>query len=232
MGLLYLAAFYLADLLVTHGGSLVRLPAALVNVLPPDPSFNTAAVGMLLFPLLFRLSWVTGYHAAEHQVVHAIEAGDDLLPDVVRDKPRVHPRCGTNIVAAVTIIQTFWWLGSLEHSQETSPLMRFLRALSVSLSDLLPLLSLAVMFFYWRRIGGWLQQHVTTRPATAELIESGLRAGKQVMERYQLAARFQPRRWQRVWNMGLLQVSAGWALVFGGLWLLQLMHVPIPAALR
>jgi uncharacterized protein YqhQ len=62
-----------------------------------------ATFSLLLFALLFRLSWVTGYHAAEHQVVHTIEQGDDLRPEVVVAKPRVHPRCGSNLMAGFGI---------------------------------------------------------------------------------------------------------------------------------
>ncbi len=32
-------------------------------------------------------------------VVHAIEEGEDLTLEKVRPMPRVHPRCGTNLVA-------------------------------------------------------------------------------------------------------------------------------------
>jgi uncharacterized protein YqhQ len=36
-------------------------------------------------------------------VVHAIERGEPLVLEVVRRMPRVHPRCGTNLVAGIAL---------------------------------------------------------------------------------------------------------------------------------
>lgn len=172
----------------------------------------------LLFALFFRLSWITGYHAAEHQVVHTLEAGDDLRPEVVRLKPRVHPRCGTNLCAAVMIMQMFWenrggsWdqLGLL--SQAAIPML--------------------VTMFLWRRVGGWLQQNITTRPATLPQLESGIRAAQELLDRYQ-HPETRPKHsfFLRVWRMGLLQVLGGWMVVLATLWLLGLV-LPLPEMLR
>jgi uncharacterized protein YqhQ len=41
-------------------------------------------------------------------VVHAIERGEPLLAESVRAMPRVHPRCGTNIVAAAFLATTVY----------------------------------------------------------------------------------------------------------------------------
>src|SRR2546423_10530097 len=52
-----------------------------------------------LFLLFVRALPLVQYHAAEHQAVHAMERGEPLDPEIVRRMPRVHPRCGTNIMA-------------------------------------------------------------------------------------------------------------------------------------
>jgi CBS domain-containing protein len=154
--------------------------------LPPFPLY--ALLSLLAFALLFRFSRVTGYHAAEHQVVHAIEQGDDLRPEVVQHKPRVHPRCGTNLMAAFGIYLILEpWGGALA----------FVAALVC-----------------WRFFGALLQQYVTTRPARAPELESGLTAGRQLLERYQLGGGSHATGWRRVWNMGLLQVAFGFAVVW------------------
>ena len=138
---------------------------------------------------------MTGYHAAEHQVVHAIEQGDDLRAEVVRTKPRVHPRCGTNLMAAFGMFMILdRWAGSLA----------FIGAL-VS----------------WRFFGSFLQQYITTRPARVREIDSGLFAGKQLLERYQEGIGKHASGWRRLWNMGLLQVALGFAIVWS---LLLLSH--------
>jgi CBS domain-containing protein len=208
LALMNLVAAGLAEWLVGKQGALAGALAAV-----PFAANGEAAgwLTFLLFALMFRLSWITGYHAAEHQVVHTIEAGDDLRPEVVRAKPRVHPRCGTNLVAAVLIAGFFW-----EH----------FHAGSYGL-----LLAIVATLFLWRRVGGFFQQYVTTRPASPGQLESGILAGEQLMERFQQQPRVPLTVARRIWNMGLLQVLAGWAFVFGLYWLASLL-LPIPEALR
>jgi uncharacterized protein YqhQ len=47
------------------------------------------------------------YHGAEHMTIHALEAGDPLIPSAIRKYPTAHPRCGTEflvVVIALSII--------------------------------------------------------------------------------------------------------------------------------
>ncbi len=47
------------------------------------------------------------YHGAEHMTIHALEAGDPLVPEAIRKYPTAHPRCGTEflvVVIALSII--------------------------------------------------------------------------------------------------------------------------------
>jgi len=144
----------------------------------------------LLF--LLRMSPLARYHAAEHQVVNAIETGQPLIPEVVARMSRVHARCGTNLAAAamifVVITQRF-----------TGPV-----ALVVAL---------AIVFSFWRAIGGYLQYVFTTRRPSEKHIASGIEAGKELLAKYQGNLNPLPTGWQRIWNMGLLQVACGAAVV-------------------
>src|SRR5262249_55949429 len=125
---------------------------------------------------------------AEHQVVHTIEQGDDLKPEVVRTKSRVHPRCGTNLMAAFGIFMILErWGGPLA----------FVGALLT-----------------WRFFGSLLQLYVTTRPAREPELASRISAGRQLLERYQAGVGVHATGWRRLWDMGLLQVAAGFALVW------------------
>ena len=210
MACLSLLALWMAGEAFSPGGWIERIPALARTIGPLSPE-GIQVAGTLMFALLFRLTWVTGYHAAEHQVVHTIEAGDDLLPDVVRRKPRVHPRCGTNIVAAMAIMWVFWhyrWLPTLQ-----------------------PPLAMVATFFLWRRVGGWFQQYVTTRPASDRQIASGISAAEQLLDRYRSRGDERRRPLLRIWNMGLLQVLGGFALVLAALWLAELAGLPLPASL-
>ena len=174
----------------------------LLGSLPPifPPPVLYATFSLLLFALLFRYSWVTGYHAAEHQVVHAIEQGDDLRPEVVQTKPRVHPRCGTNLMAAFGVFLILErWAGAL---------------------------AFVVALVSWRFFGSLLQQYVTTRPARHWELESGLAAGRELLERYQTGVGIHASGWRRLWNMGLFQVAVGFTLVWLLLFFSQGLLIP------
>ncbi len=41
------------------------------------------------------------YHGAEHMTIHALEAGDPLIPSAIRKYPTAHPRCGTEFLVVV-----------------------------------------------------------------------------------------------------------------------------------
>jgi len=151
-----------------------------------------------VFLLLIRAAPLSGYHAAEHQVVHALERGDRLDRDIVRRMPRPHPRCGTNLAAL---------------------LMLFFFILAHSRSPVVLLAALALLLPFWRRVGMRLQQHFTTKPASDKQLDNGMRAGAEILAKYHQNAAYQAPWWQRVWYMGMLQVIAGAMAVWGLGWL-------------
>jgi uncharacterized protein YqhQ len=44
------------------------------------------------------------YHGAEHMTIHALEHGDPLTVDKVRQYPTAHPRCGTEFLVVVILL--------------------------------------------------------------------------------------------------------------------------------
>jgi CBS domain-containing protein len=147
--------------------------------------FTTSS--MFLFLLMMRLTPLAGYHAAEHQVVHAIERAEPLIPEIVRQMPRPHPRCGTNLVVAMSL-------------------------LSLALLNLPRLLATGVVLatiLSWRTIGAWIQQHFTTKPANDKQLLSGIRAGEELLRKHREYPEFRATFFQRVLNMGLIQALAG-----------------------
>ncbi len=152
---------------------------------------------------LIRLSPIAGFHAAEHQVVHALERHVPLLPELVGKLPRVHPRCGTNLLA-----------GS------------FLLGLGGTLTPLLGesgyVLSGILALFFWRSLGAWLQEHLTTRPATRAQLTQAIHAARTLLERHEATTRpITP--WLRLLNSGMLHMLLGFAIGVGFLWLLGLL---------
>ena len=138
--------------------------------------------------LLLRLSPLSGFHAAEHMTVHAIEAGEALTPDNVRRMPRVHSRCGTNLLAAAGI---------------------FLIIAMRSNSELAVLLALVVVVVGWRAVGGWLQYFVTTKNPSEKQLANGVDAGNQLLTQFQQRPNYRAHGFDRIWNMGFLQTASG-----------------------
>jgi CBS domain-containing protein len=189
---LTMCAAYLAAYLL--GQPLEKWVPALPDFLQPVLTILVSVLlQMGLLMAVIRLTPMAGYHAAEHQVVHAVERGEPLLVETVRAMPRVHPRCGTNFVAGGTLF--FLTLELLRHN----------------LGDFAYVPAAAVALAYWRPLGSWLQQHLTTRPATDSQIESGIRAARELLERYGREPHQPTRPHIRLWRMGLLQILAGFA---------------------
>ncbi|GAF25627.1 predicted metal-dependent enzyme [Moorella thermoacetica Y72] len=44
------------------------------------------------------------YHGAEHKVINALEAGEELRVETVRPYPTLHPRCGTSFLLLVLVL--------------------------------------------------------------------------------------------------------------------------------
>lgn len=156
--------------------------------------------------LLLRLSPLSGYHAAEHMTVHAIEAGEVLTPDSVRGMPRVHPRCGTNLLAAAGL---------------------FIMITTKISNQFSVLIALIVVVMGWRTIGGWLQYLVTTKPPSEKQLKNGVAAGNELLQKYQQQPNFQLYGFERIWRLGFLQTFMGMTTVAFVIWVLgTVFHLP------
>jgi len=180
-----LAAFFLgSDMLVRWATSAIG---------PHGEALAQGALVTQLLPLammllLIRLSPLAAYHAAEHQTVAAIEEGEALEPEVVQRMPRAHPRCGTNVMMILFVF--------------------------AALEPVNPYLALIVSLVTWRYLGYYLQQYLTTRPASPEQLRNGLEAGKELLAKYVdgLARGDYASTRTRLWNLGWLQVAAGYGV--------------------
>ncbi len=157
----------------------------------------TEGISFLVMALLFRIHPIAGYHAAEHQVVHAIEREEALTLDVVKRMPRVHPRCGTNLAVAITMVTS---LTSIPWTPEFEP--------RLSIAAILTL-------FFWRPVGSFVQYWITTKKPTDKQLASGIEAGRQLLEKYQVASNRASGPWQRLFNSGILHVMSGSFLALG-----------------
>jgi hypothetical protein len=174
---------------------------------PPTGAGPTAAWLLLqalsaaLFLLMLRASPASQYHGAEHQVVHALEQGRQLDVDVVSRMPRVHPRCGTNVLAAVAAFVAIVYAVSAFDPFGAGTLVGSLVGAAVTLKG-------------WRRLGEALQQHVTTRPPTRRQLERAIAVASELRARYVSGVSGATTRLARLWLTGVPQMAAG---VFAGL---------------
>src|SRR6266542_2479944 len=93
-------------------------PALIVNWLPIETTgwfviveglirVTIFILYLLLISLLPDLRRVFQYHAAEHKVINAYEAGEELVPERVQRFSLSHPRCGTAFLLWVMVIAIF-----------------------------------------------------------------------------------------------------------------------------
>lgn len=160
-------------------------------------------VPMVLFFLLMRFIPLSGTHGAEHQVVHAIERGEPLVPEIVTRMPRVHPRCGTNVAVGASLflaITQLPWIASQEVR------------LGVGL--------LATMFL-WQPIGNFLQAFVTTRKPSFRQLQSGIAAGRELISKASTVRSTHPNIGVRIYHSGMLHVMCGSAVCYGAARILQ-----------
>lgn len=153
------------------------------------------AIPYLGFVVVLRLIPLSGIHGAEHMVVHAMERGEELTPEVVARMPRVHPRCGTNLAVGMFLFLTIW----------QTPWIKY--------DDVRALTGAVLTLFLWRPLGAFVQQHITTKKPTSAQLRSGIRAGNDLIERYSTAHSSTASIPVRIWNSGLLQVVTGSSLV-------------------
>ncbi len=205
---------YSASYLVIFGAGmalnrLVHLPNP--HMLDPDyappasqPFLGLVSVALsilvlIVFLLLMRASRLAGYHAAEHQTVHAVERGENLIPSIVRRMPRPHPRCGTNLVAAVMVFSTL------------SQAFAYVPALDGGIAQIA---AIVATLFSWRSVGTFLQERFTTRPASDRELLSGISAGQELLTRYLNSPPARPTMRQRIWFSGMIQVMSGMAMTY------------------
>ena len=173
----------------------------------PDEIFALAQ--FLLFLVAFRLLPLAGIHAAEHKVVHAIERGEDLTKENVRRMPRVHPRCGTNLVVGLSLlIGIAGWprLASIPQLSDLGTRM---------------LIAIIATFFLWKPLGSLAQYWGTTKEPTDRQLEMGIKSGEELLKNYATGRGGQYNVPSRLFNSGIFHVMAGASMVTGVLYLLN-----------
>jgi len=160
------------------------------------------AFQVAVFLLLLRISPLTPIHGAEHMVVRAIEEGEDLTPQKVRQMPRVHPRCGTNLMALLILLIIA---------------QQFISSAGELVSGAAGFLGLLVLVMIvlvtWRRLGAGLQRWVTTRRPSDRQLGQAIEVGEELLEAVRSSPGARTGMARRIWNSGFLQVLIGFTAV-------------------
>jgi uncharacterized protein YqhQ len=171
-------------------------PALLTSWLPIDDTGAFVVVeGLIkvaifvlylaLISLLPDLRRVFQYHAAEHKVINAYEAGEELVPERVQRFSLIHPRCGTAFLLWVMVIAIFVF------AFFGQPAWYWLIASRILLLPLIAGLAYELIRFAGKHAenralmtllapGLWLQR-LTTRQPSLDQIEVSIRALKEVL---------------------------------------------------
>jgi len=171
-------------------------PALITNWLPIDTTGAFVVIEgvirvcifllyLLLISLLPDLRRVFQYHAAEHKVINAYEAGEELTPERVQKFSLIHPRCGTAFLLWVMVIGIFVF------AFVGQPAWYWLILSRIALLPLIAGIAYELIRFAGKHQGNvilmtllapgmWLQR-MTTRQPSLDQIEVSIRALKEVL---------------------------------------------------
>jgi hypothetical protein len=163
----------------------------------------------LCFLVVLRLSPLSGYHGAEHKVVHCLEHFGVIDTGLAWTCPRAHVRCGTTLLA-----------GFLPLPLIAVPL--------VGIPLWGPAAAVAVLVLGWMtrfRVGAWVQNVFTTREPTPHQMDTAIRAAEGLLARWQQDPDRRVPLWGAVWVRGFPQMVAG---VVVAIWVLNWVETRLP----
>jgi uncharacterized protein YqhQ len=169
----------LADTLPISNGTWFVLVEGAIRI-----SIFVAYLAMLsLIPSLKR---VFEYHAAEHKVINAYEAGEELTPEVAQRFSLIHPRCGTSFLFWVVVLSVFVYapFGRLPWQWIIVTRIAFLPLIAGIAYELIRFAgrhSDNRLLMILLAPGMWLQR-LTTRQPTLDQLEVSIRALREVLD--------------------------------------------------
>jgi hypothetical protein len=167
-------------------------------------------LGILLFLMLglLRLSPMSGLHAAEHMTINALESGLELTPRTVRMQPREHLRCGTNLSVLLAGVE----VGVLS-------VLALAPEVNIWGLGLYTAFWAFLIIRFWQPAGLWIQRYFTTKPPSPAQLASGIKAGRELLEKFSGQPHPVPSFWRRLWGSGLPILAASFLITA---WILSL----------
>ena len=145
----------------------------------------------LCFLVVLRLSPLSGYHGAEHKVVHCLEQYGRLERALARSSPRAHRRCGTTLLVGIIPL----------------PLI----ALPLLVAGLWPAaILIGVLCWVFRvPVGAAIQQVFTTKEPTEHQLTTALEAAEKLINRWRQNPNRRLPVARSLWVRGFPQMLAG-----------------------
>jgi hypothetical protein len=145
----------------------------------------------LCFLIVLRLSPLSGYHGAEHKVVHCLETYGRLDSDLARACPRAHRRCGTTLLAGILpimliglpLLETGLWAAAL--------------------------LVLVAGWMFRFRVGAAIQNVFTTKEPTDHQLATAVAAADKLVSLWRARPDRRLPLWRSLWVRGFPQMIAG-----------------------
>lgn len=197
--------------------NLITLGSLLLQDQYAFPESALLVFQLVLFIGILRLSPLVGYHAAEHMTIHALEKGLDLNINNVRQQPKEHVRCGTNLMFLMLGLSLIYLI-----SQD------FLHYLGMVEHALIIVVLSSLLVFNWKKMGNVLQKYLTTARPTDKQLQSGIDAAKELLDNYNNKTR--PVKYtlpRKIWNMGIFQVLISFFVVSVIFQLILSIFIPI-----
>lgn len=172
-----IAIFFVTPLVITTRLFQIEQDAFAFNLIAGGIRMGLLLAYLAIISLLKDIRRLFQYHGGEHKAVFAFELKDELLPSVVQQRSRFHPRCGTSFLLIVMFVAivSFAFLDVLL-KQITGTITLPLRLLThLPFIPIVGGLSYEVIKFsaknsatWWGRIlvapGLWLQRITTKEP--------------------------------------------------------------------
>jgi uncharacterized protein YqhQ len=172
-----LAIFFVTPLLITTKVFHLEQTAFAFNLAAGGIRIAMLLVYLLLISFLKDIHRLFQYHGGEHKAVFSFELRDDLRPEVVQERSRFHPRCGTSFLLIVMFVAivSFAFLDTLVKQIAGTMTLPIRLATHLPFIPVVGGLSYEIIRFsakhsttWWGRIlvapGLWLQRITTKEP--------------------------------------------------------------------
>lgn len=176
---------------------LTSLLSRQTNIISESPLFFNLIDGLFRVGIFFlyiisigfwkEMKRIYEYHGAEHKVIHAYEAGEDLTLENIKKYKPYHPRCGTSFLLIVMVISILIFMFIPQSWSFTEKLLSRLLLIPLIAGISYEALRLSARMKNNSIIGllvlpGLLLQRITVREPNENQIEVAIRALEEVLK--------------------------------------------------